>query len=70
MKSIAQLTAEHNASSQQAESRYTEVRDSAGYALQRILSIRSAIASFEFKLERATAELELELKTIDENYNK
>lgn len=68
MKPKAQLLAEFNATAAQQEARYVEVRGGLGRALQRSMAIKGALASFEFKIETANAELEQELNTIEDNF--
>lgn len=68
-KSVEQVIAQTNSNSEAIEQTYVDLRTGLDRALQRVLAIRSAINQYEAKLKKATIEFDLELKTIDSNFN-
>lgn len=69
MKSVPELEAERNALVNAYEAAYTAIIDVNCRSLRKCMEIKNAIANYETKVQRASAELEQELKTIEQNFN-
>jgi hypothetical protein len=70
MRSIEQLLIEHNSEQEANEAIYVSHRERLGQALSKVLAIRGLLDSFELKINKALVELETELKTVENNFNK
>lgn len=64
-----QLVMNHNATQMLNEEVYGRVSGKVTQALQKCLTIRGALDTFELKISQAVEELHAELKTIDSNFD-
>jgi hypothetical protein len=66
---LPEAQAKHIVQLEDSEERYVQLSGSVCQTMQKVMTIRNALASFELKVQKATIELEEELEIIRSNFN-